>query len=104
MESIVVQGIDHRQSALRSVDSDHRVIDRIRHCGIDGPVPVRDPERRRGYLICTSLCCWVGCCNLLGIVPQQLLDCLSSILQSRCVGRVILHRAACTVDARRETV
>ncbi len=74
MEGVVVQGIDHRQRALRGVDGDDWVIDRIRHRSIDGPVPVWDPECSRGYLICTSLRCWVGCCNLLGIVPQQLLD------------------------------
>ena len=73
MEGVIVQGIGNIQDAIRRVHGDRSTIDKIWHRSVESPVPVWDPQGGGCGLILASLVWWVRCCNLLGIVPKNLL-------------------------------
>lgn len=73
MKGVIVQWINHVQCPVWGVDIDHWVVDRIRHCDIEGPIPVWYTKGDGCCLIYAALACWVGGGDLLGIAPEDLL-------------------------------
>lgn len=73
MKSVVIQGVDYVHGTMRRIYTDHRTVDRIWHCSVENPVPVRDPEGGGRKLIPASLGCRVRCGDLLCAVPEDLL-------------------------------
>lgn len=79
MEGVIVQRIDHVEGSLRCVDSNHEVVDGVRHRDIEGPVPIWDAENSSRCLVYAALAGWVGGSDLLGIAPKDLLPWASAV-------------------------
>lgn len=77
MEGVIVQRIDNVHDTMRRIHNDHRTVNQIWHGSVESPVPVRDPEGGGRGLILASLGCWIRCGNLLCVVPEDLLSCVS---------------------------
>ena len=77
MEGVIVQRIDNVHDTMWRIHTDHRTVYQIWHRSVESPVPVRDPEGGGHGLILTSLGCWVRCGDLLCVVPEDLLSCVS---------------------------
>ena len=92
MKGVVVQRIDNAHDTMGRIHTDHRTVDRIWHCSIESPVPVWDPEGGGRGLILASLGCWVRCCNLLGVVPHDLLFSVS------CRAESVNRRMQCYLE------
>ena len=70
MKGVVVHWIDNALDSRWRVDTDHGVVDGVRNCGVESPVPVWDSERCCGCLVLRLLRWGVGTCDLLGIGPK----------------------------------
>lgn len=74
MKCVAVQWIGHVYDTLRRIHADRWTVDWIWHRSVESPVPVWDPQTGGRGLILASLVCGIRCCDLLGDVPENLLE------------------------------
>ena len=69
MKGVAVQWVDNVYDAVRGVHIDRGAVDRVWHCSVEGPVPIRDPEGGCRGLVLASQVYWVCYGYFLCVVP-----------------------------------
>lgn len=81
MKGVIVQRIDNVHNTIGRIYTDCRTVDRIWYRSIESPVPVWDPKGGGRGLVLASPGCWVRCCDLRGVLPDNLLS--ASVVELR---------------------
>lgn len=101
MEFITIQRIIHLLLSRWRVDGDRRSDQRIRHLGVARPVPVGHSQRGGCSYVGIAVLVRIGGSNVLRVVPQYLLQAVSSELRHSEKGPrgIILQTEQYTADA-----